>query len=261
MQFTIEVINDKGTVQFERSSEDEVYAVYDKEYAAGDKIRISCSKKNVFALVKLDDSMDTALVYLTGSFILPVPFNEQKKSYNPKSFTGSRHYVYMREAGESEIKTPHNLAFNPYDCHENKTLFPHTYANVETRGESVFASRNAVDGLIANTFHGEWPYSSWGINRDPAAEFHLDFGRRVVLYSVTLYLRADFPHDSWWESADISFSDGSTITVSLRKTGSAQVFTFEPKTVTGLVLCHLIKADDDSPFPALTQIEAYGIEA
>lgn len=261
MQFTIEIINGLNTVLFERSGVDEVYTVYDKEYSDGDRIRISCSEKNVFAMVKLDDCMDTALVYLTGSFMLPVPFNEQKMSYNPKSFTGSRHYIYMRKATETEIKTPHNLAFNPYDCHENKTLFPHTYANVETRGESVFASRNAVDGLIANTFHGEWPYSSWGINRDPSAEFHLDFGRRVVLYSVSLYLRADFPHDAWWKSADISFSDGSTITVNLQKNGSAQMFTFEPKTVTGLVLCHLIKAEDDSPFPALTQIEAYGTEA
>jgi hypothetical protein len=261
MNCKIEIVNGAGTVLYSRSGDDEAYAVYDNEYADGDKIRISCSEKKVFVLIKLDDCMDTVLVYLSDAFLLPVPFNEHKLSYNPKSFSGKRHYLYMRKATETEVKTLRNLALNPYDCHENKTLFPHTWANVETRGESVFASRNAVDGLIANTFHGEWPYSSWGINRDPEAEFHLDFGRSVVLHSVTLYLRADFPHDAWWKSAGIEFSDGSVLTLALKKTGSAQLFAFEPRTVTGLVLQHLIKEDDDSPFPALTQIEAFGTEA
>lgn len=261
MEFRIEVIDRADTVLFSRTGGGEVFAVYDGEYADGDKIRISCSEKNVFAAVKLDDCMDTALLYLTGPFVLPVPFNEHKMSYNPKSFSGGRHYLYMRQATVTEIKTQRNLAFNPYDCHENRTLFPHTSANVETRGESVFASRNAVDGLVANTFHGEWPYSSWGINKNPDAEFRLDFGRSVVLQSVTLYLRADFPHDSWWKSADIVLSEGSTMTVPLQKTGSAQAFAFEPRTVTGLVLNHLVKAEDESPFPALTQIETFGTEA
>ena len=35
---------------------------------------------------------------------------------------------------------------------------------------------------------------------------------------------------------------------------------FEEKTISWLVLKDLIKADDPSPFPALTQIEVFGIE-
>lgn len=33
-----------------------------------------------------------------------------------------------------------------------------------TRGESVFAAQNAIDGITVNTCHGEWLYQSWGIN-------------------------------------------------------------------------------------------------
>ena len=43
------------------------------------------------------------------------------------------------------------------------------HANVETRGEAVFAARNAIDGIYENDAHGIWPYQSWGINRDPNA--------------------------------------------------------------------------------------------
>ena len=47
-------------------------------------------------------------------------------------------------------------------------------ANVETRGEAVFAARNAIDGIYENDAHGIWPYQSWGINRDPNAALTLD---------------------------------------------------------------------------------------
>ena len=36
---------------------------------------------------------------------------------------------------------------------------------------------------------------------------------------------------------------------------------FAPKTVEWLVLKELIRAEGPSPFPALTQIEAWGVEA
>lgn len=30
----------------------------------------------------------------------------------------------------------------------------------------VFTAKNAIDGMKANHYHGEWPYTSWGIARD-----------------------------------------------------------------------------------------------
>jgi len=257
---TLQITGADGKVKANKSCEDECFLVYDGEYQKGDRITLDCGWAKGFYHVKLDDCMEGALVYYTGAYTLPVPFEQDKLSYNPKSFSGQRHYLYARKAFASEISADKNLAFNPYDFHGNKTLFPHTWANVETRGESVFASRNAVDGLLANTFHGEWPYTSWGINRDPAAEFHLDFGREVELSAVTVYLRADFPHDAWWKEGEVEFSDGTHTVLTFKKCGCAQTFTCDKKKVTSLVFKNLIKADDPSPFPALTQFQAWGRE-
>ena len=44
----------------------------------------------------------------------------------------------------------------------------------------------------------------------------------------------------------------------LEKSVKPHVITFEKRTVEWVKLCKLIKADDPSPFPALTQIEIYG---
>ena len=260
MTFTFKIISSNGSTKFEKSNNDELFAVYDNLYESGDCIELYSNEKNCFIILSLDDCMPQATVYLTDVFKFTIPFDEHKASYNPKSFTGTRHYLYVRKATDLEINATRNLACNPYDCHENSTLFPHSYANVETRGESVFASRNAIDGLVANTFHGEWPYSSWGINRNPNAEFHLDFGRHICIQEIVFYLRADFPHDSWWKQADVRFSDNTTMSFTFQKTGNAQHFKITDKTTTNVTLYNLLKAADDSPFPALTQIEVYGTE-
>ena len=105
-----------------------------------------------------------------------------------------------------------------------------------------------------------WPYQSWGINRDPNAALTLQFGRRVTVDELRITLRADFPHDSWWTAATVVFSDGSREVLSLKKSALPQAFPIEPRTITHLVLCELKKADDPSPFPALSQIEVWGTE-
>lgn len=73
-------------------------------------------------------------------------------------------------------------------------------------------------------------------------------------------LRADFPHDSWWEEAVVEFSDGSRETLHFEKAGTPQSFPIEPRKIEWLVLKELKKAADSSPFPALTQIEVFGTE-
>jgi hypothetical protein len=122
----------------------------------------------------------------------------------------------------------------------------------------VFAARNAIDGVCENRSHGEWPYESWGINMQDDAEMKLDFGRLVETDKIVLYTRSDFPHDNWWTQVDLSFSDGTQITWDLEKSSLPHVLTFEKKQVTWLKLGNLIKAQDPSPFPALSQIEVYG---
>ncbi|MFN7027462.1 MAG: carbohydrate-binding protein, partial [Pseudorhizobium sp.] len=174
---------------------------------------------------------------------------------------GELHRLHVRQARHDEIAGRRNLALNPFDDHGNASVFPHASANVETRGEAVFAARNAIDGEKANDDHGFWPYTSWGINRDPEASLTLEFGRAVVIDEIVLYLRADFPHDAWWENASIACSNGHAACLSLVKSGGAQTFALGEQTVEWIRLHSLVKAADPSPFPALTQIEVWGREA
>lgn len=88
---------------------------------------------------------------------------------------------------------------------------------METRGESVFAARNAIDGVCENRSHGEWPYESWGINMQDDAEMTVEFGQEVVTDRIVLYTRADFPHDNWWTQVTLTFSDGTDIKWKLEK--------------------------------------------
>ena len=236
--------------------------VYAAEYAEGDTITLT-ARAHSHLVLQLDDALEPAVVYLSGErFTYPIPFAEKKLSYNPKTFSGSTHLLRARVATSAEIAQYRNLALNSHDCATNSTCFPHASANIETRGESVFAARNAINGNTVNTSHGAWPYESWGINRDPNAALYLDFGRAVTIDRLVLVTRADFPHDSWWKEATVTFSDGSSLVLPMQKSYAPHVFTFAPKTVTALTLQKLIKSEeDDSPFPALTQLEVYGHEA
>lgn len=239
---------------------DEVNLVSTAEYEEGDRIILESSKKDVFLFVQVDDALGKAFILYKDRIEYVVPYGEKRFSYSPKVFYGNRHLLSARVAREEEIKVYKNLALNVMDQHENSSYFPHVTANVETRGESKFAARNAIDGVTESRSHGSWPYESWGINMQDDAAMKMDFGRSVSVDRIVLYLRADFPHDNWWEQVTIRFSDGSSISPKLEKSELGQVITFEAKTIEWLELCDLIKADDPSPFPALTQIEVYGVE-
>ena len=258
-ELRIFITGSEGQVKAQAAGTDRVTLVYDAPYEEGDMIRVTGGPGYVVAL--LEDSMGEAFGYLSGEFCLAIPFEEKKISYSPKSFTGDRHLLWVRRAEEEEISARRNLARNVLDSHDNQGLFPHASANVETRGESVFAARNAIDGCYANDCHGRWPYQSWGINRDPETALHLDFGRPVRLDRLVFTLRADFPHDSWWTGCTARVSDGSEVKPSFVKTGERQIVDIQPRTVDWLIVERLIKAPDDpSPFPALTQLEAWGTE-
>lgn len=241
--------------------ERETYLVFKEAYQEGDQIRVTPEGKG-FLTLQLDAVLGRATVYSDGSaFTMDIPFGQKHDCYQESVFKGELHFLWVRKAHEWEHDHYRNLALNPYDCHENTALFPHSKANIETRGESVFASRNAIDGIVASNWHGLWPWASWGINRDPKAKLTLDFGRPVTIDRIIMYTRADFPHDAWWTEGTFAFSDGSELVMPLEKKDGPQEITFPAKTVSWLELDRLIKADDPSPFPALIQIEVYGKDA
>lgn len=258
----IQVIGGSGQVKAQASGENQVVLAWKGSYEEGDRIVFGAARTDCFYVIRLDDTMDEAEVYLTSPEVtFHIPFGEKKTSYNPKSFTGDRHYLTMRRAEPQEVSRYRNLAKNVMDQHVPAGCYPHASANVETRGEAVFAARNAVDGVVANASHGEWPYESWGINRQDDAELTLEFGRKVDFDRIVLYTRADFPHDNWWEQVTFTFSDGTKETVRLEKSTGPHVIPLARKGIAWLKFGDLIKADDPSPFPALTQIEVYGTEA
>lgn len=259
MMITLSVQNAGAHILASASGEHEAWLVYEPEYVPGDRLCVSCNEADCFLVMQLDDTIAPALVYCKGTACAyPVPFGEARKVLSDRAFVGKRHYLHARLARPEEVAARKNLALNPWETHEPGGPFPYASANVETRGEMVFAAKNAIDGLKANSFHGEWPYTSWGINQDPEAAWKLDFGRTVELDEAVFYLRADFPHDAWWREAALHFSDGSDLTVSLEKTAAGQRFPFPAKRVEWVRLDTLIKADDPSPFPALTQLELWG---
>ena len=233
------------------------------EYMPGDYFVIEGLIPGHFYDITIDEGVGPALVLAAKDTVrYTIPFYEKKRGHNPLAFVGNRHYARIREADAFELGY-RNLAVNPMDLPETDGLYPHASANIETRGEAVFAARNAIDGIIATSSHGEWPYASWGINRDPEACLKLEFGRPVNIDEIRLYTRADFPHDSWWTEGTFTFSDGEKLTVHMeKKAGEPHVFrNIGRRNVTWLTLDALKKADDPSPFPALTQIEVYGTES
>lgn len=259
-EYGIVIKGENGEVKAQKQESNQVVFVYNGSYEPGDRLIFSVPEVPAFYVVRLDDCLDEALVYLTRQEVeFAIPFSEKKISYNPKAFTGECHYLTLRKAEKPEYGAYRNLAKNVMDQHGDTGCYPHAFANVETRGESVFAARNAIDGIVSNESHGAWPYESWGINKQDDAEITLDFGREVSFDRIVLYTRADFPHDNWWTQATFCFSDGTKEVVQMEKQAKPHVFFVERKGITWVKLHELKKSEDPSPFPALVQLEVYGI--
>ncbi|MDL2324940.1 discoidin domain-containing protein [Ruminococcaceae bacterium OttesenSCG-928-A16] len=258
MTLTIQIVAADGTVKQQASARQSVYMVYQHAYQPGDTLVLEASEPG-YVVAQLEDSIQPAFGWLNGRYTQQVPFDEKRVCHSPKSFTGSVHLLRARTATPAEQQAYRNLALNPMDCHENTGLYPHASANVETRGESVFAARNAINGNTANAGHGPWPYESWGINQQADAEITIDFGREVILDAAVITLRADFPHDNWWKEATLTFSDGSTFVPQFTKTAQPQEFSFAARAVTWVKMDQMKKDETDpSPFPALAQLELWG---
>ena len=260
MENRIQVMRKNGQIKAEAFGESQAVLAWEGRYEEGDQLLFKMEKPGAFYVIRLDDCLDEALVYMTEEkLVYDIPFGEKRFSYNPKAFEGERHYLTLRRAESWELGY-RNLAKNTIDQHGEHGCYPHAWANVETRGEAVFAARNAIDGVVANLSHGTWPYESWGINKRDDAELTLEFGRPVDIDRIVLYTRADFPHDNWWEQVTFTYSDGASQTVGLKKSCDPHSIPAVHRGITWIKLGTLIKAEDPSPFPALTQIEVYGKE-
>ena len=147
---TIKIQNKDGMTLSVARGEDEAALVYTKEYEEGDEIIFEISPKNAFYELMADDALGAATVYVTGDVHYRIPFGERKISYSPKTFSGNRHLITAKLADMTCFGSCRNLAKNVMDQHGETNCYPHASANVETRGEAVFAARNAIDGVTVN---------------------------------------------------------------------------------------------------------------
>ncbi len=258
MGLQLQVLDKKGVCMSRANGENSALLVHKNRYHRGDTVMFICDVPGFYE-VMLEDTMPPTLVYVEKQAKFVIPFGTMPRvGYSPRAFKSVQHLLTARRANPAMITARRNLALNPYDQHGETGMFPHASANVETRNEALFAARNAIDGMFANHAHYPYPFQSWGINKDPHAELTVQFGVPVSIDTVVLTLRADYPHDSYWTQATLEFSDGSDITISLEKSDAPQAFSCVKQAITWVKLKNLMKHEDESPFPALTQIEVWG---
>lgn len=225
---------------------------FEREYQPGDRIVLTGPQR---IAVRLDGNMPECLLYLAGpsqgSFVYEIPYGRAEQqtgsAYAPESFSGNSHSITARDFNQEELTGYRNLALNPCDLLQPEDgpaqAYPHSSTNSYSRNLYDFAARNAIDGVAQNGHHGIWPYQSWGPGLRLDLWWKLDFGRPVELDKVRLMVRADFPHDSYWKSADIEFSDGSRLPIQITSSPEFQDFTFPRRKVSWLRITNLVPAD------------------
>ena len=237
----------------------------EREYQPGDRIIFSGPQRMA---VRLDEHMPECLVYLASSpgnvtYEIPYGTDEQQtgSAYAPESFAGKSHRVTVRALNKKELKGYRNLALNPCDVRSTEQAppqtFPHSTTNSASRNAFDFESRNAIDGVTQNGHHGVWPYQSWGPQLRNDLWWKLDFGRTVEVDKVRLMVRADFPHDSYWKSADVEFSDGSHVSLQIGPSAAFQDFPFKKRRVSWFRITNLVAADP-ARWCSFIEVQAWG---
>ena len=264
--FHVEVQDARGVViadsrkAAQRSDGTSAALAFNHEYQPGDRIVVAGPSRMV---VRVDDWIPECIVYLADSphntFSFDIPYGQgeaqTRSPFSQDSFAGEAHRVTARLLTAQELSGYRNLAMNACDqevqppvpggtgSEQKAFVFPHASTNSVSRGLPDFRARNAIDGMTQNGHHGIWPYQSWGPELRNDLWWKLDFGRPVEVDKVRLMVRADFPHDSYWQSAVIEFSDGKQLPIEIRQTAEFQEFTFPKRTVSWVRLNNLVAAD------------------
>ncbi|MGP8260830.1 MAG: discoidin domain-containing protein [Acidobacteriaceae bacterium] len=236
---------------------------FHRVYQPGDRILFTEPQEMA---VRMDQSMPECLIFAPNSsaLIYEIPYGraeqETGSAYAPDAFSGDSHRVTLRALTGQERDSYRNLALNPCDQpRPDLAIFPHATSSSVARNLFDFEARNAIDGATRNGHHGVWPYQSWGPELSPDVWWKVDFGRPVTVDKVRLMLRADFPHDGTWKSAEIEFSDGSRVAIQLAPTAEFQEFTFPARRTAWLRLTNLLPTDPGK-WCGLIELEAWGRE-
>jgi len=240
----------------------------DRTYQPGDRVVFGGTQ---WLALRVDESIPECILFLphadSENATFEIPWGREEKqtgsAYSPESFLGNSHRIAVRVLTRREISAHRNLALNPCDLMRSDDasiqFFPHASSNSVSRSLFDFEARNAIDGRTQNGHHGVWPYQSWGPQLRTDIWFKVDFGRPVELNRIRLMVRADFPHDSYWKSADVEFSDGSHLPLSIGPSPDLQDFSFSKRRVSWLRIVNVVPADP-AKWCSFIEVEAWGKE-
>ena len=253
----LKIVNKNGDELLYQKGES-IKAEYSSVYNEGDKIILK-TKMCDFVEVKFDETMPESIVYVPGSgFEFEIPFGGLMAGYSPEAFSGEKHIISAKEADEYAYEA-RNIALNSHDRRGQKKYYPHVYANLVTREAPCFFERNAIDGVCDNSCHGDYPYHSWAAGAREDMEYYIDFGSEVEVEKFVFFLRADFPHDTYWRSLTVEFSDGTREVIDFVKTADGQELILpEPKITKIVHLTDFKQAEYPFSWAALSQVEVYG---
>lgn len=264
VKLTLAVLSADGTMRHAVDGFDEVALSWHGAYEPGDRIVVCSDDDSVHLVMKLDACLVESHVLLRGGYFeFVIPFGDAQKAYGKGwAFADERHWSYVRVEDPREAHAWRNLALNAHDLKvpsERARLFPHVTSNVACDNPQFFA-RNAIDGVFESAGHGSWPHESWSVCGQDDAWIKVDFGEPVVADELRLYLRADYPHDTWWARLVVETSDGASIPTRLEKTGLRQAVDLEGHVIEWLRLSGFERAEERG-FPGLSQLEVWGRRA
>lgn len=253
-----------------------------RSFRAGQKVEITLPEGMHFAAINIAQGVTKeAILYLPdGVFNYTIP--NLSFSYDTALKNKSKITITARIPTNEELTNPHNLSLNPCDLLDGSTkirnykysaywsgnVFPHATASSVCRiydseeSKYQFEARNIIDGYTKNNGHGGYPFQSWGPDSDFSQTngyIMIDFGHEVNVNSLLLYIRADFPHDTYFTTMTVEFSDGSSQVFTIEKKASAQTFDLGNVNTSFIRITNLRKEQSDG-WAALSEIEIIGKE-
>jgi hypothetical protein len=163
-----------------------------------------------------------------------------------------------------------NVAFNPADVRAAGMGYPHATSNSEypcppasgtgaCTPDTTFLALNAIDGRTNNNCHGSLPNcGSWGPQVLSNLWWRVDFGHDVQVDKVVIWIRHDFPHDSYWKDAMLVFSDSSKVPIHPDSAALPQSFLFTSRLTKTLTITNLVPLENK--WCAFAEVQVWGYD-
>lgn len=232
-----------------------------KAYTAGDTVTINLPEGEKYLGLTLNDKVGEAILYVpSGTYTYTVPAAAtMSAAFEPTFASNSSNTIKARIITATELSARRNLALNPYDLDSGTSAYPHVTASDWHASSPMFAPRNAIDGFCDNTNHNAWPYQSWGPSSTGEHSIKIDFGTQISVNEIAFYLRSDNSSGhTFYKSAVLEFSDGSTQAINFQETLDKQTFTFTTVTTSYIIVKDFVKVNESMTWAGITEIEVYG---